>query len=293
MHLLYANIITIKECSVVAVSILIQSDACKARLVGEGVIASLIRILESGSCVAKKKAAEALLALTVDSEKESIHLELNQTLGICHCNHGQHIDKENASAITGYGGLSALVESCKYGSPDGLAIGSAVLRNLAFVEEIRGPMVEEGAIPVLINFVNCGATLAQESSAECLYLLAANHENLRQRICIEGGVECLVSFLEKAPRAEAQEIALRAIHSLSASIYSISFLMSSGFVRQLKGLLKSGCVEIQELAALCICNLSKTEETNRALGEAGCIGLLAKMLYGKSSFSQAIAARAH
>lgn len=276
VHLLDSNIAIIREYSVLAVSILAKSDACKACLVGEGVnvLAPLIRLLESGTSVANEKAAEALLGLTLAS------WEVN------------HIDRENAWAISAYGGLSPLIKICRQGSLELKAIGSAVLRNLAFVEHIRGLMAEEGAIPVLINLVNSGTPLAQESSAECLHLLAANHENLRQTICRERGVESLVRLLEKVPNTHVQEIALRAIHSLSQSIFSRSLLMSSGFFKQLTVLLKSGSSAIQELAASTICNLSQTDEIKRTLGEAGCIGLLAKMLDGKPSFSQQIAARA-
>lgn len=276
VHLLDSNIAIIREYSVLAVSILAKSDACKACLVGEGVnvLAPLIRLLESGTSVANEKAAQALLGLTLAS------WEVN------------HIDRENAWAISAYGGLSPLIKICRQGSLELKAIGSAVLRNLAFVEHIRGLMAEEGAIPVLINLVNSGTPLAQESSAECLHLLAANHENLRQTICRERGVESLVRLLEKVPNTHVQEIALRAIHSLSQSIFSRSLLMSSGFFKQLTVLLKSGSSAIQELAASTICNLSQTDEIKRTLGEAGCIGLLAKMLDGKPSFSQQIAARA-
>jgi vacuolar protein 8 len=230
--------------------------------------------LESGTSVGKEKAAEALLGLTV------VNRELIQ------------IDMENAWAISSHGGLSALVKICRHGSLELQAIGSAVLRNLAYVEDIRGLMAEEGAIPVLINLVISGPAPAQESSAECLHLLAANHENLRQMICREGGVESLVRLLEKAPNTHVQEIALRAIHSLSQSMLSRNLLMSSGFVKQLTVLLKSGSSAIQELAASAICNLSHTDEVKRALGKAGCVALLAKMLDGKPSSSQQIAVRA-
>jgi vacuolar protein 8 len=276
VHLLDSNIVTIREYSAIAVSILVQSEACKACLIGEcfGVVAPLIRLLESGTSVGKEKAAEALLGLTV------VNRELIQ------------IDMENAWAISSHGGLSALVKICRHGSLELQAIGSAVLRNLAYVEDIRGLMAEEGAIPLLINLVISGPAPAQESSAECLHLLAANHENLRQMICREGGVESLVLLLERAPNPQVQEIALRAIHKLSASNCSTSLLMSSRFVNQLRILLKSGSSAIQELAASVICNLSQEEESKRALGEAGCIGLLAKMLDGKPSFSQETAVRA-
>lgn len=276
VHLLDSNIATIREYSVLAVSILAKSDACKACLVGEGVnvIAPLIRLLESGTSVASEKAAEALLGLTV------VSWEVN------------HIDRENAWAVSAYGGLSPLIKICRNGSSELQAFGSAVLRNLAYVEHIRGPMAEEGAIPVLINLVQSGTPPAQESSAECLHLLAANHENLRQIICREGGVESLVRMLEKAPNTHVQEIALRTIHSLSQSIFSRNLLMSSGFVKQLTVLLKSGSSAIQELAVSAICNLSQTDEIKRALGEAGCVGLLAQMLDGKPSFSQQLAVRA-
>jgi len=83
VHLLDSNIFTIRENSVIAVSILAKSDSGKPCLVGEGVnvIAPLIRLLESGTSVANEKAAEALLGLTVVSWEPN------------------HIDRENAWAV--------------------------------------------------------------------------------------------------------------------------------------------------------------------------------------------------
>ena len=109
VHLLDSNISTIRENSLIAVSILAKSDFGKPCLVGEGVnvIAPLIRLLESGTSVANEKAAEALLRLTVVSWEPN------------------HIDRENAWAVSAYSGLSPLVKICRQGSLELQAIGSA------------------------------------------------------------------------------------------------------------------------------------------------------------------------
>eukprot|EP01018_Ginkgo_biloba_P011682 Gb_26283 [translate_table: standard] len=266
VQLLDSDTVSIREQAAVAVSILAQTDSCKACLVAEGVIAPLIRLLESGSPLAKERAAESLQGLTMKSE--------------------------NAWAVSAYGGVSALIKICRCGSPEAQSMAAGALRNLASVEEIRLLMVEESAIPVLVKLVNSGTSLAQEFCAECLHILAANDEKMRQIIAKEGGIQSLLLFLESATTPKAQEIAFGAIHSLSASLCTAKLLISSGFLRHLTPILKSGHSVVQHLAASAICNLSQTDETKKALGEAGCIPLLVKMLDGKASPSQDMAAQA-
>ncbi|XP_057850009.2 vacuolar protein 8 [Cryptomeria japonica] len=270
VHLLDSNVAVLREQSTVAVSILARSDSCKAcSLLGEGsVVAPLVRVLESGSSLAKEKAAEALHALTVDNS-------------------------ENSWAVCANGGVSDLVNVCHSADTELRATGVRILSNLWAVEEIRIEIIGEGAIPVLVSLLNSGAPPVQESAARCIDLMASDDEKVRQIIESKGGFESLFRLLERAESLQAREIALRAIHNLSTSPSAERIVMDSPkFLKLLVQTLDSGYSALQNLAAAVICNLSGSNETNRVLGKAGCIPLLARMLDGKAGSSQEIAARA-
>lgn len=270
VHLLDSNVALIREQSTVAVSILARSDSCKAcSLLGEGsAVAPLVRVLESGSSLAKEKAAEALHALTLDNS-------------------------ENSWAVCANGGVSDLVNVCRSADPELQAIGIRILSNLWTVKEIRVEIVEEGAIPVLVTLLSSEALPVQESAARCIDLMASEDEKVMQLIENKGGFESLFRLLEIAESVQAREIALRAIHNLSKSPSAERFVMySPKFLKLLVHTLDTGYPALQNLAAAVICNLCGSHETTKTLGKAGCIPLLARMLDGKPGSSQEIAARA-
>eukprot|EP01018_Ginkgo_biloba_P037605 Gb_11306 [translate_table: standard] len=267
VHLMDSNMLVLREQASVAVSMLALTDGCRHSLVVEGSLGPLVRLLDSGSSLSKEKAAAAIEGLTSNSE--------------------------NAWAVAAYGGVSALINACRSGTPGVQAMAAGALRNVAAVEEIRKSMAEEGAIPVLVNLVSCGTAFAQENATEALCTLAFHDEKIRQMIAKEGGIQSLLHLLDESTTPKAQELVIRAIHSLSASVSTAKALISSsGFLKQLASVLKNGHSTVQQLAASAICNLSLNNETKRALGEAGCIPPLVKMLEAKPSSSQEMAAQA-
>lgn len=267
VHLLDSNITVIRELAAMAVSVLSLTDGCKHILVVEGALGPLVRLLESGSSFCKEKAAAAIEGLTSNAE--------------------------NAWGVAAYGGVSVLIHICKSGTPAAQAMAAGALRNVAAVEEMRRTMAEEGAITVLLNLVSSGMPSAQENAIECLHAMASQDEKMRQMIAREGGIQSLLHLLEEPTTPKSQELVIRAINSLSASLSTAKALISSsGFLKQLASVLKNGHSTVQQLAASAICNLSFNNETKKALGEAGCIPPLVKMLEGKPSTSQEMAAQA-
>ncbi|KAH9313705.1 hypothetical protein KI387_022332 [Taxus chinensis] len=267
VHVLECSSNALKDLAVVAVAVLAQTDGCRHGLVVEGALGPLVRMLETGGSACKEKAAVAIEGFTRDGE--------------------------NAWALAAYGGVPALIEVCRTGATGARAPAAGALRNVAGVEEIRKAMAEEGAIAVLLNLASSDSIHAQENAIECLYALASNDEKMRQMIAGEGGIQSLLGLLSEPATPKSQELIIRAINSLSASIIAAKTLISSsGFLKQLASVLKNGHSTVQQLAASAICNLSFNKETKKALGEAGCIPPLVKMLESKPSSSQEMAAQA-
>ncbi|GLJ13072.1 hypothetical protein SUGI_0204630 [Cryptomeria japonica] len=257
----------LKELAVEAVAILAQTDGCRHGLVIEGALGPLVRMLETSGAACKEKAALAIEGLTRDGE--------------------------NAWALAAYGGVSVLIEVCQSGVAAVRAPAVGALRNVAGVKEIRQAMAEEGAIPVLLSLAVSDSIPVQENAIECLHALASNDEKMRQMIAGEGGIQSLLGLLSEQATPKSQELIIRAINSLSASLTAAKALISaSGFLKQLASVLKNGHSTVQQLAASAICNLSFNKETKKALGEAGCIPPLVKMLEAKPSTSQEMAAQA-
>uniref|UniRef100_A0A0C9RKX7 TSA: Wollemia nobilis Ref_Wollemi_Transcript_13044_2567 transcribed RNA sequence n=1 Tax=Wollemia nobilis TaxID=56998 RepID=A0A0C9RKX7_9CONI len=272
VHLLDSNVGGVREQAVAAVAALAQ--ACERGVFrDEGVVAPLVRLLDGGDGgdgrgFVVEKAAEALRGLTANPE--------------------------NAWAVAANDGLAALVRICQHGPDDLHKIAVDVLVNLCSVTEIRLSLAEEGAVPVLVNLVNSGPPPVRESAATCLHLLASEGDKVRRMIECQGGVEALVTFLESAENSShSREMAFRAIHGLSASqTASMLLMLSPKFLKQLVSILGNGSPAIQNLGASTVCNLVQGEKTVELLGEAGCVAPLAKMLEGKQSSSQEIAAMA-
>lgn len=101
----------------------------------------------------------------------------------------------------------------------------------------------------------------------------------------------MIQLLEEPTTPKSQELLIRAVNSLSASLTTAKALISSsGFLKQLAFVPKKGHSTVQQLASFAISNLSFSNESNKALGGAGCIPPLLKTLEAKPSTSQEVAA---
>lgn len=262
IHLLdsHGHPLFVREQAVHAISVLASaSDSSRKAVFEEGALGPLLRLLETGSAAVKEKAAAAVEAITSDPE--------------------------NAWAVSAYGGIRALIEACRSGSPAVQAHSSGALRNAAAVEDIRRALEEEGAIPVLVDLLDSsghgGGRSSSGNAAHCLWLMASSGEDFRQAIVQEGGLQRLLQLLQEAPNPETIEHALRAIYALSASASTARALSSSpsagGFLPQLAELIRQGgSAGLQHISASLICNLSLADERKREL--AGCMGALVKMM---------------
>ncbi|XP_059659798.1 vacuolar protein 8 [Cornus florida] len=255
-----------------AVSIIAGFDSYRNVLIGAGVIAPLIRVLESGDEFGKEWSARCLQKLTENSD--------------------------NAWSISAHGGVTALLKicsDCDFGVElVGLACG--VLKNLVGVEEIKRFMVEDGAISVFIKLVRSKDELSQISSMDFLQSMACGDEFTRQMIVREGGVRVLVRVLDPISTfsLKAREMALRAIVNLCFSCPStLNILMNYGFLDHIAYFLRNGEVSIQELALKVSVRLCGTSiEAKKEMGDAGFMPELVKLLEAKSFEVREMAAEA-
>lgn len=254
--------IEIQEEAAKIVCLISGFDLYKGVLIGAGIIGPLIRVLESGSELGKIAAANCLQKLTVNSD--------------------------NAWSVSAHGGVTELLKICSCGNFGGELIGSScgVLRNLIGVEEIKRFMVEEGAISTFIKLSRSREEIVQINSINFLQNISSGDESIRNIVYKEGAIRALVRILDPnfPNSSKSREVALRAIESLCfSSSIGINMLLNYGFLDQLLIFLRNGEVPIQEIAFKVTFRLSgTTEEAKKAMGEAGFMPELVKLLEAKS-----------
>lgn len=153
--------------------------------------------------------------------------------------------------------------------------------------------MEDGAIPIIINLVSSGTSMAQENAAATLQNLAVSDDNVRWRIVEDGAVQPLIRYLDGSMDACAQEIALGALRNLAACRDNVDVLCTAGFLLRLASCLRTGPVVVQLVAAAAVCHMACSTDARRALGEAGVIGPLVKLLDAKSNTAQEYSAQVH
>jgi hypothetical protein len=259
----------VQEEALDAVSVIAGLDAHRADLVVGGVVAPVVRVLDSGaSQLTREGAARVLCRLTDNSD--------------------------NAWAVAAHGGVMALLNACTDSSSSGgggeLACAACrVLRNLAGVDEIRKYMVSDaGAVPVLVSLSHSATTTsdtAQIQATELLATMSASDGSVRDAIIQSGAIESLVRTLSPTPpsSSKSRKATLRAIDALclsSASPPVTARLLASGFLPRVLALLRDADAPTLQHCALKatrrLCHVS--EEARRAAGDAGLMQELAGVL---------------
>lgn len=129
VNLLPMNSPRIREKTIAVICSLVESGTCEHWLVAdEGVLPSLIRVVESGSLVGKEKATISLQRLSMSPE--------------------------TARAIVGHGGVRPLIDICKMGDPVIQAAAACTLKNISVVPEVRKTLAEEGVIRVMLDLLD-------------------------------------------------------------------------------------------------------------------------------------------
>ncbi|KAL3649519.1 hypothetical protein CASFOL_005922 [Castilleja foliolosa] len=263
VQLLTATSPRIREKTVTVICSLVESGSCESWLVSEGVLAPLVRLVESGGHVGKEKATIALQRLSMLPE--------------------------TARSIVGHGGVRPLIDICRGGDSVSQSAAACALKNISVVPEARQTLAEEGIVKVMINLLDCGVLLgSKEYAAECLQNLTSSNDDLKWAVISENGIRSLLMYLD-GPLP--QESAVGALRNL-ISIVPADILVSGGVLPRLVHVLQSGSLGAQQAATSAICRICGSAEMKRALGEAGCIPFLVTMLEAKSNGVREVAAQA-
>lgn len=271
----------VQEEAAAAVALISGFDSCRNVLIAAGVVAPLVRALESGTELGKERAARALQKLTRNSD--------------------------NAWSVSAHGGVTALLRICAAAAAGGsggemVSLACGVLKNLSGVEEIKRFMVEEGAITAFVNLARSRDELLQIISIDLLQFFAFGDESIRQLVIAGGGIQVLTQILSPKEASSSSfsskktELGLRAIEGLCfPSPSCVNILISHGFLNHLLVHLRSGgeSGSIQEQAlkiAVKLC--ASSGETRKAMGEAGFMPELVRMLGSKTFEVREMAAEA-
>ncbi|KAF8051727.1 hypothetical protein N665_1672s0004 [Sinapis alba] len=258
VQLLTATSPSVRENAVTVICCLAESGGCEDLFFA---LPPLIRLLESGSPLAKEKAVISLQRLSFSSE--------------------------TSRAIVGHGGVSPLIDICKTGDSVSQAASACTLKNISSVPEVRQSLAEEGIVRVMINLLSCGILLgSKEYAAECLQNLTSSNEALRRSVVSENGVQTLLAYLD-GPLP--QESGVAAVRNL---VGSVPVETHYKIVPSLVHVLRAGSVGAQQAAASTICRIATSNETKRMIGESGCIPLLIRMLEAKGGGAREVAAQA-
>ncbi|KAH7683426.1 Armadillo-like helical-containing protein [Dioscorea alata] len=239
-----------------AVSVIAGFDSYKGALITAGVIASLIRVLETGTDVGRSRAARALRKLTENSD--------------------------NAWSVSAHGGVTALLNICRdAGSGEELITStSRVLRNLSSVSEIRRFMVEQGAVSIFLNILRSrNKEPFQIQAIEFLHTLASDDEAIKEKVAIDTlcfssasamsslaahGFLDRILFYVKNGEPSTQELALKAALRLGTSTDETKKTMGDmGFIPALISLLETKSFDVREMAAELLCGLVSVQRNRR------------------------------
>ncbi|XP_031114009.1 vacuolar protein 8-like [Ipomoea triloba] len=263
----------VKEKTVAAIAKISTVDSSKRVLIaeGSGLLHNLLRIIESGSVVARESSCIALQTLSHS--------------------------KENARAIGSRGGISSLLQICETGTPHCQAMAASVLKNLALFPEIKEHFVEGNATTILLGLSNSGTTLAQENAIACLSnLISGDDDNLKLLVAKEGGIESLKNFWDSAPSLQSLESPIQMVGALSSCPLIAGAIVENGFLSRIVGVLSCGVLGVRIAAARALYEITAAgysgSRTRKQLGEMGCIPPLVAMLEAKATAEKDAAARA-
>lgn len=265
VQLLTATSPRIRDKAVAIVCSLAESGSCENWLASEGVLPPLVRLVESSSAVGRQKAVISLQRLSMSAD--------------------------TARSVAGHGGVRPLIDVCRRGDSVSQAAAACALKNLSAVPELRWSLAEEGIVRAMIDLIDYGILLgSKEHASECLQNLTATGESLQKSIIAEGGIRCLLAYLD-GPLP--QESAVAALRNLIGSVsVSTDVLVSLGLFPRLSHVFKAGSPGAQHAAASAICRVCSVAEVKKLVGEAGCIPLLVDMLDSKILSAREVAAQA-
>ncbi|XP_072981551.1 uncharacterized protein [Typha angustifolia] len=220
---------------------------CRDALAAEGaaILGHLARVLESDGGTAREKACAALQTIT--------------------------LARDAAIVIGSRGGIAALLEICRGGSPSAQAAAAGVLKNLAAFQELRQSFIDEDGIPVLIGVLASGTALAQENAIGCLCSLASGEDEqglIKITIFKEGALDYLKNYLENG-RGEDRNLepAIGLLRNLASFRYIAEIIVSASFLPHIIAAFGSNKSSLRTEAAKAITELVVVGKARKEIGE--------------------------
>ncbi|KAJ3708481.1 hypothetical protein LUZ61_012186 [Rhynchospora tenuis] len=262
VNLLENENVGIVEEAVGVVLVIAGFDSYKGYLVKAGSMGPLVHALEKrGTVLGKERVVQVLIKLTENSE--------------------------NVWSFSAYGGVSAIVQNLNY-AEDAIASSSelissicVIMRNLIRIDEIKGFIVDEGAIRVLMNLLNM-KQLQEICKIQLLGLLGEisfNDEKNKIKMVEESLIVSLTELVDpNLPFClKTREVSLKFIESLVPY-----FAPDAGLVRCIVFYLKFDENSIRESALKIVCQLSKvSDEYKRLVSESGALIELVQLVGSK------------
>ncbi|KAL5976238.1 hypothetical protein ACLOJK_041890 [Asimina triloba] len=261
-----------QEESTKPVLVLAGYDSCTSALVGAGVLAPLIHVLEIGSDGAKERAAMALRKLTENFD----------------C----------AWLVSAHGGIAVLLKLCNCDSNWQLvSLACGVLRNLASIEDVKRLVIKEGLVSAIVRLSRSEDEVTQIGAIEFLQEIASGDDHVRKIIVHEGGIQALIEVFgtkSSSHSSKSQEAALSTLDSLYlCTPSSVNALIGSEFLNSVLFFIQGGEASVQEIALkmayrLCVAS----NDAKKAMGELGFMQELVRFLGEKSLPIREMAAEA-
>ncbi|CAN0852694.1 hypothetical protein LINGRAHAP2_LOCUS5394 [Linum grandiflorum] len=246
-------------------------DNYKQVLIGAGVIAPLVRILEGG---------------------EGEGSELGKKITSARCLMKLTHNSDNAWSVSAHGGVTALLKLCSESpalSAEMIAPATSILKNLAAVEEIKRFMLEDGAVSTFVKMVGSSTEEAvQVIAIDFLQFIASPDDAVSI-------IRAMVRVLDPnhpsqnpvaSSSTRSREAALMAIENLCFNNAQnfINLLTRFKFVEFLLHHLRFSESSLKELSLKVSCRLAATsDDAKRAMSDAGFFPELVKFLAAKSS----------
>ena len=257
---------------------LLQSKDLQAAVVRTGAIAPLCMLSRDGLPETQEQAAAALWSLATDNALA----DQRHTLA-------------NKTTIAKLGGIESLVKMFVTGGSEksqrnaagalsSIASKHAENRNIVarrMVSQLNGCKSPEVAGRTLAAVTRmCGRKVADERSWSSASELTADQTSNQLAIAKLGGVPAIISWL--ASSSELVQIeATHALLAIATNNYATQVLIAKA--EGLQGLvlvIKRGCLEAQEHAALALWHLASSPENQQAIADAEGIEALVSMLGG-------------
>lgn len=151
-------------------------------------------------------------------------------------------------------------------------------------------MIEDNAVPTLLELCKSCSTLVQENSIGCLYNLVSKNDDLKLMVAREGGIESLAMFWDSAPSVQNLEVVVEMVRSLASCREVAKSLVALGFLDRLVGVLNCGVLGVRIAAAEALYDLAYNNKIRKELGVMGCMDFLVSMLDGKAVEEKEVAA---